>query len=45
VNSGLDEACAMLDDFGKEVAGIKAGWEQIAADNPHFEQEKSQQSG
>ncbi|HCJ84185.1 MAG: hypothetical protein A2Y28_04920 [Chlamydiae bacterium GWC2_50_10] len=38
MSSPLDEACAMLDDFEKEVVGIKAGWEQIAVDNPHFEQ-------
>jgi len=38
MNSGLDEACALLDDFEKEVAVIKASWEQLAANNPHFEQ-------
>jgi hypothetical protein len=34
----LDKACAILDDFEKEVAAIKAGWDQMAADNPNFEQ-------
>ena len=38
MSSPLDEAYAVLDDFEKELAGIKAGWEQIAVDNPHLEQ-------
>ena len=42
MNSGLDEACAILEDFEKEIAGIKANWEQIAADNPNFEQVSSE---
>jgi hypothetical protein len=32
MNSKLDEACAILDDFEKEIAHIKADWEQIAVD-------------
>ena len=38
MSSPLDEAYVVLDDFEKELAGIKAGWEQIAVDNPHLEQ-------
>ena len=37
MNSRLDEACALLDEFKKEIAGVKAIWEQLAADNPHFD--------
>jgi hypothetical protein len=38
MSNPLDEACAILDDFEKEITGIKADWEQIAADNPHLEE-------
>lgn len=37
MSSFLEEACAILDDFEKKVAGIKTFYEQTAADNPHFE--------
>lgn len=34
----LDEACAILDDFEKEIADVKRFWDPLANDNPHFEQ-------
>ncbi len=42
MSKSLDEACAILDDFEKEVAGIKVDWERTATDNPHFEQVSSE---
>lgn len=33
----LDEACVLLDEFEKRVAGVKAIWDQLATDNPHFD--------
>jgi hypothetical protein len=33
MNSRLDEACAILDDFEKEIACIKANWEQVFSEN------------
>ncbi|MDE3055727.1 MAG: hypothetical protein KGI80_03430 [Verrucomicrobiota bacterium] len=34
----LEEACAILDDFEKEVTDVKATWDRIAADNSHLEE-------
>lgn len=38
MSSHLDEACAILDDFEKDIAGVQAIWEQLAEDNQHLEQ-------
>lgn len=42
MNTCLDEACAILDDFEKEIADIRADWDRMAADNPDFEQLSTQ---
>lgn len=38
MNNPLDEACDVLNEFDQEIAKVKAFWEQLAEDNPHFEQ-------
>lgn len=37
MNTFLDEACAILDDFENEISSIRAFYEQTAVDNPNFE--------
>ncbi len=34
----FDEACDVLNEFDQEITRVKAMWEQLAKDNPHFEQ-------
>ena len=38
MNSGLDEACALLDEFEKEIAEVQIIWKGLAKLNPDFEQ-------